>query len=74
MPLPCAPLHVETFGRDEKTSLKHIRKLARKQAEKLEEGAEDAMGLLVERWAAASAWRCTAPTARTSAAPWVSLT
>ena len=43
-------LALETCGRHGKTSLKHLRKLARQHANKLEEGADDAVGALVERW------------------------
>ena len=44
------PLALETFGRHGQASLKYLRKLARKQAERLEEGGENAVGALVVRW------------------------
>ncbi len=41
---------METFGRHGQASLKHLRKLARKRAEGLEEGGTDAVSALVLRW------------------------
>ncbi len=50
-PYKALPLALETFGRHGKTSLKHLRKLARVKASRLEEGGEDAASALVLRWA-----------------------
>ena len=44
------PLAVETFGRHGKQALKYLRKLARKKAETLDEGGDQAVSALVLRW------------------------
>ena len=41
---------METYGRHGRVALRYLRKLARKQAAKLEEGGEEAAGALVARW------------------------
>ena len=41
---------METFGRHGRASLKHLRKLAHKRAEGLEEDSTDAVSALVLRW------------------------
>ena len=46
------PLDTETGGRHGRTALKHLRKLARKRAEGLEEGGDKAVSALVQRWGA----------------------
>ena len=40
----------ETGGRHGRTALLHLRKLARKQAAKLEEGGDAAASALLQRW------------------------
>ncbi len=49
-PHKVAPLAVETFGRHGKQALKYLRKLARKKAETLDEGGDQAVSALVLRW------------------------
>ncbi len=49
-PYKAVALALETFGRHGRASLKHLRKLARKRAEGLEEGGTDAVSALVLRW------------------------
>ena len=51
-PYPALPLALETYGRHGRAALRHLRKLARAQAARLEnEGdGEAAAGLLVARW------------------------
>ncbi len=51
-PWRAVPLATETGGRHGLTALKHLRKLARKQAEKLEEGGDEAVSALVQKWGA----------------------
>ena len=46
------PLATETGGRHGPTALKHLRKLARKQAARLQEGGDEAVSSLVQRWGA----------------------
>ena len=43
---------METGGRHGRTALLHLRKLARKQASKLEEGGDEAASALMQRWGA----------------------
>ena len=45
------PFALETYGRLGRSALLLLRRLARAQAERLSEGAEDAAGALVLRWA-----------------------
>ena len=48
---PAKPLALETFGRHGREALLHLRQLARRRAESLdEEGAEAAASALVSRW------------------------
>jgi hypothetical protein len=51
-PWRAVPLATETGGRHGRTALLHLRKLARKQAAKLEEGGDEAASALVQRWGA----------------------
>ena len=51
-PWPAVPLATETGGRHGKDALKLLRKLARNQAAKLEEGGEAAASALVALWGA----------------------
>ena len=44
------PLALETFGRHGHSALRYLRKLARKQAAKLDEGGEEAASVLLTRW------------------------
>ena len=44
------PLAVEMYGRHGTTALKYLRKLARKQASRLDEGGDEVVGALVLRW------------------------
>ena len=47
---PVVPLALETYGRHGKASLRYLRKLARKQAETLDEGSGGAASVLIARW------------------------
>ena len=49
---PCrvVPFALESYGRLGRTALLHLRKLARAQAQRLEEGADEAAGALTFRW------------------------
>ena len=49
-PWKLVPLALETYGRHGRASLRYLRKLARKQAETLDEGSEQAASGLVGRW------------------------
>jgi hypothetical protein len=49
-PYKAVPLAMETYGRQGLAALRYLRKLARKQAAKLDEGGEEAAGALVARW------------------------
>jgi hypothetical protein len=51
-PWRCVPLATESGGRLGQRALKHLRQLARKQAENLEEGGQEAASGLVTRWGA----------------------
>ena len=51
-PWRVVPLATETGGRHGRTALQHLRKLARKRAERLDEGAEEAVSAMVQRWGA----------------------
>ena len=51
-PWRAVPLASETGGRLGPAALKHLRKLARKQAARLEDGGEEAVSSLVQRWGA----------------------
>ena len=51
-PWRCVPLATETGGRLGPEALKHLRKLARLQASKLDEGGDSAASSLVQKWAA----------------------
>ena len=51
-PWRAVPLATETGGRHGPTALKHLRKLARKQAARLQEGGDEAVSSLVQRWGA----------------------
>ena len=49
---PCrvVPFALETYGRLGRTALLHLRKLARAQAQRLDEGADGATSALLQRW------------------------
>ena len=47
---PVVLLALETFGRHGNKALKYLRKLARKKAEALDEGGDEAVSALVLRW------------------------
>ena len=49
-PFKVVPLALETFGRHGKQALNHLRRLARKKAEALDEGGDEAVSALVLRW------------------------
>ncbi len=51
-PWRAVPLATETGGRHGPAALAHLRKLARKQASRLEEGGDAAVSSLVQKWAA----------------------
>ena len=51
-PRRAVPLATETCGRHSREVLTHLKKLARKQADKLEEGGAEAASSLVQRWGA----------------------
>ncbi len=49
-PYKVVPLALETYGRHGQQAPKYLRKLARKKAEALEEGDDEAVSALVLRW------------------------
>ena len=49
-PWRVVPFALESYGRLGRTALLHLRKLARAQAQRLEEGADEAAGALTFRW------------------------
>jgi hypothetical protein len=51
-PWRAVPLSTETGGRHGRAALLHLRKLARKQAENLEEGGDEAVSGLIQKWGA----------------------
>ena len=49
-PWRVVPFALETYGRLGRTALLHLRKLARAQAQRLDEGADEAASALLLRW------------------------
>ncbi len=69
-PWRAVPLALETCGRHGAAALKHLRSLAKRRAERLDEGGDWASSELVLRRAAALASPCSAATRGGCAAPW----